>query len=200
MPDFAGSKTQWVNKYAVLRAPQTPPPGLQPGLHRKTTFCFSASPAGNTITPNIPRQSASSLPVSSGNNLSSTVILFTEQISIFHQPTPSFRLARPTPSRPSSLQSKSQPSLSQHPTFRLVRPTLPRRPSFHTRSHNLPQASTRQQPADVICRLPIPSPLHFSVLFFFFLFSSLFFFFPFFSYFSGIILNTGSSSTGSSGL
>lgn len=43
MPDFAGSKTQRVNKYAGLRAPQTPQPGLQPGLHRKTTFCFSAS-------------------------------------------------------------------------------------------------------------------------------------------------------------
>lgn len=28
---------------AWLRAPHTPPPGLQPGLHRKTTFCFSAS-------------------------------------------------------------------------------------------------------------------------------------------------------------
>lgn len=43
MPDSAGSKTQRVNKYAWLRAPQTPPPGLQPGLHRKTTFCFSDS-------------------------------------------------------------------------------------------------------------------------------------------------------------
>lgn len=43
MPNFAGSKTQRANKYAGLRAPQTPPPGLQPGLHRKTTFCFSDS-------------------------------------------------------------------------------------------------------------------------------------------------------------
>ena len=50
MPDFAGSKTQRVNKYAWLRAPQTPPPGLQPGLHRKTTFCFSAR---KTVTPDI---------------------------------------------------------------------------------------------------------------------------------------------------
>lgn len=63
MPDFAGSKTQWVNKYAGLRAPQTPQPGLQHGLHRKTTFCFSAStcrqdsyarhfaPVGNSLSP-----------------------------------------------------------------------------------------------------------------------------------------------------
>lgn len=52
----ADSKTQ--REYAGLRAPQAPPPGLQPGLHCKTTFCFSVSPAGNTVTPNIPRQPA----------------------------------------------------------------------------------------------------------------------------------------------
>lgn len=63
MPDFAGSKTQRANKYAGLRAPQTPQPGLQHGLHRKTTFCFSAStcrqdsyarhfaPVGNSLSP-----------------------------------------------------------------------------------------------------------------------------------------------------
>ena len=63
MLDFSGSKTQRANKYAGLRATQTPPPGLQPGLHRKTSFCFSAStcrqdshtihfaPAGNGLSP-----------------------------------------------------------------------------------------------------------------------------------------------------
>lgn len=62
MPNFA-SKTQRANKYAGPRAPQIPAPGLQPGLHRKTTFCFSAStcrqdshtihfaPAGNCLSP-----------------------------------------------------------------------------------------------------------------------------------------------------
>ena len=42
MPNFAGSKTQRVNKYAGLRAPQTPQPGLHPGLHCKTTLIFTA--------------------------------------------------------------------------------------------------------------------------------------------------------------
>lgn len=63
MPNFAGSKMQRVNKYAGLHAPQTPKPGLQPGLHCKTTLCFSAStcrqdshtihfaPAGNGLSP-----------------------------------------------------------------------------------------------------------------------------------------------------
>ena len=63
MPNFAGSKTQRAIKYAGPRVPQIPAPGLQPGLHRKTTFCFSAStcrqdshtihfaPAGNCLSP-----------------------------------------------------------------------------------------------------------------------------------------------------
>lgn len=44
-----------------------------------------------------------------------------------------------------------------------------RRSSFRTWPYNPTPASTRQQPAGVTCRLPIPSLLHFS-LFFFFLF------------------------------
>ena len=65
---------------------------------------------------------------------------------------------------------------------------------FSYRPHSLPSSNTQQQPAGFTCRLPLPSPLHFSFSFF-----PLFFLF-FFSYFSEIILNTGSSSTGSSGL
>lgn len=97
--------------------------------------------------------------------------------------------------QPSSfLQSKSQPSLSQQPPFRR-QPASTHPPSiFSYRPHSLPSSNTQQQPAGFTCRLPIPSPLHFSFSFF-----PLFFLF-FFSYFSEIILNTGSSSTGSSGL
>ena len=98
MPDFAGSKTQWVNKYAVLRAPQTPPPGLQPGLHRKTTFCFSASICRqafkksrgiNTLRPPLPtsrRQPASKLPPPH---------LFIPAPQSSASPQPPFRLDRP---------------------------------------------------------------------------------------------------------
>lgn len=76
MSDFAGSKTQRANKYAGLRAPQTPPPGLQPGLHRKTTFCLSASPAGNTVTSNILRQPVSSFPAPAGQHIPPHVFLY----------------------------------------------------------------------------------------------------------------------------
>ena len=76
MPDFAGGKTQRANKYAWLRAPQTPPPGLQPGLHRKTTFCLSASPAGNTVTSNILRQPVSSFPAPAGQHIPPHVFLY----------------------------------------------------------------------------------------------------------------------------
>ena len=140
----AGSKTQ--RKYAGLRAPQTPHPGLQPGLHRKTTFCFSVRPAGNTVTPNIPRQPASSLPASAGQYLPVIIFCFSIQgTSAFPLPTP-FLPARPanTPRRPIFPYQASQPSISQYTT------TAGR---FH-----LPAANT----------LPI---LHFSFFFFLFFFS-----------------------------
>ena len=142
-----------------------------------------------------PRQPASLLPVSSGNNLSSAAILFTEQISIFHQPTPSFRLARPTPSRPSSLQSKPQPSLSQHPPFRRQPASTPTPPIFPYQASQLfnSQYTTTAGRFNLPAANTLPSSLFSS----FFLFS---FLLSFFSYFSGIILNTGSSSTGSFGL
>ena len=110
------------------------------------------------------------------------------QAHLLRQPVTIFR-------HPASfLQSKSQPSLSQQPPFRR-QPASTHPPSiFSYRPHSLPSSNTQQQPAGFTCRLPIPSPLHFSFSFF-----PLFFLF-FFSYFSEIILNTGSSSTGSSGL
>ena len=46
MPDFSGSKTQPAAGKTFMHgfAPRKhPAPGLQPGLHRKTSFCFSAS-------------------------------------------------------------------------------------------------------------------------------------------------------------
>lgn len=144
----ADSKTQL--EYAGLRAPQAPPPGLQSGLHRKTTFCFSAIPAGNTVTPNIPQQPASSPPASAGNNLSHPSF-FTEQISAFPQPT-TILPARPANAHPPPI------FLYRYP-------------------HNFPSSNTQQQPAGETCRLPIPSPIHFS--FFFFPFSFLIFLFIF---------------------
>ena len=110
----AGSKTQ--REYAGLRAPQTPQPGLQPGLYHKTTFCFSARPAGNTVTPNIPRQPASSLPASAGQYLPVIIFCFSIQgTSAFPLPTP-FLPACPanTPRRPIFPYQASQPFTSQH--------------------------------------------------------------------------------------
>ena len=120
----ADSKTQ--REYAGLRSSQAPPPGLQPGLHCKTTFCFSASPAGNTVTPNIPQQPASSPPASAGNNLSSTVILFTEQISFFHQSIIFFP-ARPANTLTSSSFSIQGSSSFPYPTDFI--PACPAKPS-----------------------------------------------------------------------
>lgn len=76
MPDFAGSKTQLANIYAELRAPQTPQPGLQPGLHRETTLCFSASTCRQDGHARHPRQPANSFPVTAGqrNSLQSTTL------------------------------------------------------------------------------------------------------------------------------
>jgi len=74
MPDFAGSKTQRINKYAGLRAPQTPAPGLQPGMHRKTTFCFSASTCRQDGHARHPRQPANSFPVTAGQRLSDLIL------------------------------------------------------------------------------------------------------------------------------
>lgn len=64
-----------------------PPPGLQPGLHCKTTFCFSASLACNTVTQNIPQQPASSPPASAGNNLSPYPSFYIGTITTFLHPT-----------------------------------------------------------------------------------------------------------------
>ena len=74
MPNFAGSKTQRINKYAGLRAPQTPAPGLQPGMHRKTTFCFSASTCRQDGHARHPRQPANSFPVTAGQRLSDLIL------------------------------------------------------------------------------------------------------------------------------
>lgn len=98
------------------------------------------------------------------------------QAHLLRQPAIIFR------QQPSFLQSKSQPSTIQHnhPSG-VSRPTLTRRPSFLTGPHNFPSASTQQQPAGFTCRLPIPSPLHFSFfLFSFFLFPPLIFHFSFY--------------------
>ena len=119
MPDFAGSKTQRVNKYAGLRAPQTPAPGLQPGLHRKTTFCFSASTCRQDGHARHPRQPANSFPATAGKLLSGD--------------------SRPTPFRLDSLQSTT---LSGRLLLlsRRQPATAFRRISFHTSPHNLPLA------------------------------------------------------------
>ena len=74
MPNFAGSKTQQVNKYAGLRAPQAPRARLAAGMHRKTTFCFSANTCWQTVTPGISRQPANAFPVTSGQHLSGLIL------------------------------------------------------------------------------------------------------------------------------
>lgn len=74
MPNFAGSKTQRANKYAGREAPQTPQPGLQPGLHRKTTLCFSASTCRQDGHARHPCQPANSFPVTAGQHLSGLIL------------------------------------------------------------------------------------------------------------------------------
>ena len=93
MPNFAGSKTQLVNKYAGLRAPQTPQPGLQPGLHRETTLCFSASTCRQDGHARHPRQPANSFPVTAGqrNSLQSTTLSGRLLLLSRRQPATAFR-------------------------------------------------------------------------------------------------------------
>lgn len=74
MPNFAGSKTQRVNKYAGLRAPQTPQPGLHPGLHCKTTLCFSASTCRQDGHARHPRQPANFFTVTASQRLSVLIL------------------------------------------------------------------------------------------------------------------------------
>lgn len=120
MPNFAGSKMQRVNKYAGLHAPQTHPPGLQPGLHCKTTLCFSASTCRQDGHTRHPRQPANSFPVAAGQHLSGLILyrappfpvvyyfspgasrqqpfaayLFIPALTASRQPVTSFRLDRP---------------------------------------------------------------------------------------------------------
>lgn len=127
MPNFAGSKMQRVNKYAGLHAPQTPKPGLQPGLHCKTTLCFSAStcrqdshtihfaPAGNGLSP------------TAGRHLSGR--FFTEHHT-FRSPLPPARRQPANNLSPHIFSYQpSQPHASQQPSFRLDRQT-------HSLSHS----------------------------------------------------------------
>ena len=72
---------------------------------------------------------------SAGNNLLPSIFFFAEQISAFKYPT-TFIPARPVNTHPP-------------PIF------------LYRHSHNFPSSNTQQQPADVICRLPIHSLLHF---------------------------------------
>lgn len=131
MPDFAGSKIQReAGKYiyAGLLAPHTPPPGLQPGLHRKTTFCFSSSPAGKTVTSNILQHPARSLPVPSSKHLSGPI-----PYRALHFTTATTYLPAPAGQQPFaaylSILAASQSSASQRPPFRLDRP-------MHSLSHS----------------------------------------------------------------
>ena len=97
-----------------------PAPGLQPGLHRKTTFCFLASTCRQDGHARHPRQPASSLPASADQLLSS--LIFTEHYTF----------------RSLLLPSRRQPanSLSAH-----IFSYQPTQPSFlldrltHFRSH-----------------------------------------------------------------
>lgn len=105
-----------------------PPPGLQPGLHRKTTFCFSSSPAGKTVTSNILQHPARSLPAPSSKHLSGPI-----PYRALHFTTATTYLPAPAGQQPFaaylSILAASQSSASQRPPFRLDRP-------MHSLSHS----------------------------------------------------------------
>lgn len=88
-----------------------PASGLQPGLHRKTTFCFSASTC---------RQDSHARHFATAGKLL-------------------YGHSRQTPSRPDSLQSTMLSGRYYFPPG-ASRPTAFHRISFHTSPHNLPPA------------------------------------------------------------
>lgn len=94
MPKFVSSKTQRINKYAWLRAPQTHPPGLQPRPHRKTMFCFSTSTYRQDGHTRHPRQPVSSLPATAGQQPFAAYLFIPAQTTS-RQLATSFRLDRP---------------------------------------------------------------------------------------------------------
>ena len=115
-----------------------PAPGLQPGLHRKTTFCFSASPAGKTATLNILQHPARSLPAPSDKHLSGPI-----PYRALHFPTATTYLRQPASKLPPPhlFIPAPQSSVSQQPSFRFDRPAYFRSHSFFSFSF-LPPTST----------------------------------------------------------
>lgn len=105
-----------------------PAPSLQPGLHRKTSFCFSAStcrqdshtihfaPAGNGLSP------------TAGRHLSGR--FFTEHHTFRPQLPPARRQPANSLSPHIFLYQPSQPLASSQPSFRLDWPVYSRSHSF----------------------------------------------------------------------
>lgn len=113
MPDSAGSKTQRAaDKYAYRASrPAHTPARLQPGLHRKTTFCFSAL----TCRPTLCR------PVSLYDSTSSDRQGFRFRLGrpihlvsshLFFQASPAFRLRLHPLTAPSALATSFRPPFS----------------------------------------------------------------------------------------
>ena len=98
-----------------------PAPGLQPGMHRKTTFCFSANTCWQTVTPGISRQPANAFPVTSGQHLSGLILYraLHFQVITTSLPAPAGNSLSP---HIFSYQP-TQPHASPQPPFRLDRPT-----------------------------------------------------------------------------
>ena len=108
MPNFAGSKTRaYMHGFAPRKHPA---PGLQPGLHRKTAFCFSADTPDMPSTQPPSSHPARSLPAPAGQyssamfSLQGTMFYGLQHFTFRRQP------AKCSRSAPSFLQSKSQPS------------------------------------------------------------------------------------------
>lgn len=122
-----------------------PAPGLQPGMHRKTTFCFSANTCWQTVTPGISRQPANAFPVTSGQHLSGLILYraLHFQVITTSLPAPAGNSLSP---HIFSYQP-TQPHASPQPPFRLDRPARFRSHSFSLflLFHSIPHTSTHKK-------------------------------------------------------
>ena len=139
IPNFAGSKTRtYMHGFASRKHPA---PGLQPGLHRKTAFCFSADTPDMPSTQPPSRHPARSLPAPAGQyssamfSLQGTMFYGLQHFTFRRQPAKCslsaplhlffFFLTNPTP----AFLSQS-PSLLFSPSSQYILPHRPR--SGHT--------------------------------------------------------------------
>lgn len=131
-----------------------PAPGLQPGMHRKTTFCFSANTCWQTVTPGISRQPANAFPVTSGQHLSGLILYraLHFQVITTSLPAPAGNSLSP---HIFSYQP-TQPHASPQPPFRLDRPARFRSHSFSLflLFHSIPHTSTHKKKGNRQNRFP----------------------------------------------